>query len=88
MTSVEYSNPAGQTVSEVPGRPGRVITGGQLWTSESGTPDPVRRPTNPFALIPGGLNEDDDPMGFRDTCLTCPPGMPCCCTAGWDDPDN
>lgn len=88
MTSVERVNDLGQTVSEVQGQPGRVITGGQPWTSDSGTPDPVCRPTNPFALIPGALDEDDDPMGLHDTCRTCPPGMPCYCTAGSDDPDN
>lgn len=68
-----YTNDLGQRVSTVLGEPGLVITG---------RPDLVVL-HNPM---------DDDPFAVFDNadeeCLTCPPGTPCCCTAGWDDPDN
>lgn len=71
MTSVEYTNPAGQTVSEVPGQPGRVITG------------------RPDLVVLHNPNLDDPFAAFDepDDCLTCPEGMPCCCTAYSSDAD-
>lgn len=49
----------GQTVSEVPGQPGRVITGGPApWSSNSGLPDPITRPADPFAGIPGAYDDE------------------------------
>jgi hypothetical protein len=52
-------NPQGQTVSEVPGQPGRVITSPiQHWSSDSGTPDPITRKPDLFPNFPSD-DEDD-----------------------------
>lgn len=76
-----YTTESGQQVSEVPGQPGTVRTGRPASAV-------LRRPTDPFAGIPGCAEEDDpDPTDLRDTCPTCPPGMPCCCTADCSDID-
>jgi hypothetical protein len=44
--SITYTNRLGQTVSEVPGQPGRVITGRPQHVE-------IAVPADPFATIPG-----------------------------------
>jgi hypothetical protein len=39
-----------------------------VWSGQSGTPDPITRPADPFASIPGAYDEDDyTPLTARTT---------------------
>jgi hypothetical protein len=53
--SITYTNYQGQTVSEVPGQPGRTITGRPTERPEIDNPVAV----DPFAGIPGAYNDED-----------------------------
>ena len=60
MTAITHTTDQGQTVTEVPGQPGRVITGGPApWSSDSGLPDPITQKPALFPTFPGAYDEDD-----------------------------
>ena len=54
--SITYTNPQGQTVTEIPGQPGRVITGRPEHVE-------IARPADPFATIPGACGYDYEQDG-------------------------